>query len=75
MRQRKPKPPPPPPDPSMVSKRVCQEIVEALARQNPGCPLARQCDIFRSTCLVPNVIDMTEPENKKKPNKPTKVKP
>ncbi len=42
--------------------RLCREIVEALARSHPYCPLLRHCDIFRSTCNVPNRIDLTEPD-------------
>jgi len=47
----------------MSSRMLCVEIIEALVRQNPGCPLLRQCSIFRSSCRVSNIIDLTAPED------------
>ena len=33
----------------MGKSSLCRRMVEALP---PDCPLRRQCDIFRSTCMV-----------------------
>jgi len=44
----------------MPNKRVCQEIIEAIARQNPRCPLARHCHMFMGTCQVSNIIDLSD---------------
>ncbi len=54
----------------MEGKRVCQEIVEALVRQNPGCPLARHCEMFRDSCME---IVLPPPKPMKKPKRAKKV--
>jgi len=40
----------------MGKSRMCQEIVETIAKYNPNCPLLRHCKLFSHSCSIPNKI-------------------
>ena len=42
----------------MSKSRMCKDIVEAIARNNPGCPLLRHCSMFSHSCQFPNRIEL-----------------
>jgi len=44
----------------MAKSRMCQELVEIIAKHNPNCPIFRHCKLFAHSCSIPNRIDLDE---------------